>query len=83
MIVQRTTSPLLFWGEYLRIRDRLTTVRTTSTLFFSTKVKVGPQTFTLRSMARRIKDAGDLWADLPRSKRSIAPAIERLHRLRV
>ena len=26
--------------------------------------KVGPQTFTLRTMARRMKEVGDLWADL-------------------
>jgi len=44
--------------------------------------KVGPQTFTLRTMARRMKDAGDLWVDLPRSRRSIAPAVDRLRRLR-
>ncbi len=40
--------------------------------------KAGPQTFTLRSMARRIKDAGDLWADLPKRKRSISSIVERL-----
>ena len=45
LVVQRSTNPFLFWGEYLRIRDRLKTVRTTSTLFFSTEVKAGPQTF--------------------------------------
>lgn len=44
--------------------------------------KVAPQTFTLRTMARRMKDAGDLWVDLPRRKRSIAPAVDRLRRLR-
>ena len=44
--------------------------------------KVGPQTFTLRTMARRMKDVGDLWADLNKRKRSIAPAIERLRRLK-
>ena len=45
LVVQRSTNPFLFWGEYLRVRDRLKTVRTTSTLFFSTEVKAGPQTF--------------------------------------
>jgi bifunctional non-homologous end joining protein LigD len=43
--------------------------------------KVGPQTFTLRTMARRMKDAGDLWADLDTRKRSITPAVERLRSL--
>ena len=37
--------------------------------------KVGPQTFTLRTMARRMKDVGDLWADLPRRKQSIKGAV--------
>jgi bifunctional non-homologous end joining protein LigD len=44
--------------------------------------KIGPQAFTLRTMARRIKDAGDLWVDLPRHKRPIAPVLDRLRRLR-
>ncbi len=44
LIAQRTTNPYIHWGEYLRIRDRLKTVQTTSTVFFSTEVKVGPQT---------------------------------------
>jgi bifunctional non-homologous end joining protein LigD len=32
---------------------------------------VGPRTFTLRTMAQRIADVGDLWADMLRKKRSI------------
>ncbi len=40
-----------------------------------------PRTFTLRSMGERIEKAGDLWADMLRRKRSLAPAIERLRRL--
>jgi putative ABC transport system permease protein len=45
LIVQRTVNPFVYWSEYLQIRDRLRTVRTTSTLFFSTELTVGPQTF--------------------------------------
>ena len=45
LVVQRSTNPFLYWGEYQRVRDRLKTVRTTSTLFFTTEVKAGPQTF--------------------------------------
>ena len=42
---------------------------------------VGPGTFTLRNMAQRVADVGDLWADLLRSKRSLKRAIERLEKL--
>src|SRR5687767_14567655 len=42
---------------------------------------VGPKTFTLRTMAQRIADVGDLWADLPRKKRSLKQPIERLRKL--
>ena len=42
---------------------------------------VGPGTFTLRNMAQRVEDVGDLWADLLRSKRSVKRAIERLEKL--
>jgi predicted permease len=45
LFVQRNANPFLYWGEYQRVRDRLKTVRTASTLFFSTEVKAGPQTF--------------------------------------
>jgi len=40
--------------------------------------EVGPGTFTLRNLAQRIADVGDLWADLLRSKRSLKRPIERL-----
>jgi bifunctional non-homologous end joining protein LigD len=43
--------------------------------------EVGPRTFTLRTMAQRIADVGDLWADLLRKKRSLRQPIERLKKL--
>ena len=43
--------------------------------------EVGPRTFTLRNMAQRIADAGDLWADLLKKKRSLRKPIERLKKL--
>jgi len=43
--------------------------------------EVGPRTFTLRTMAQRIADVGDLWADLLRKKRSLRRAIEQLKKL--
>jgi bifunctional non-homologous end joining protein LigD len=43
--------------------------------------KVGPQTFTLRTMARRIADVGDLWSDMLRRKRSLGRLMEKLRRL--
>ena len=42
---------------------------------------VGPKTFTLRTMAQRITDVGDLWADLLKKKRSLKLPIERLRKL--
>ena len=42
---------------------------------------VGPKTFTLRTMAQRIADVGDLWADLLKKKRSLKQPIERLQKL--
>ena len=42
---------------------------------------VGPKTFTLRTMAQRIVDAGDLWAGLLKQKRSLKRPIERLKKL--
>jgi bifunctional non-homologous end joining protein LigD len=44
--------------------------------------EVGPQTFTLRAMARRIDHVGDLWADMRRRKRSLRRPMEQLRRLR-
>jgi bifunctional non-homologous end joining protein LigD len=43
--------------------------------------EVGPRTFTLRTMNRRIADVGDLWADIGKRKRSLKRPIERLRRL--
>lgn len=43
--------------------------------------EIGPRTFTLRTMAARIADVGDLWSDLDRYRSSLAPAIARLRRL--
>jgi len=42
---------------------------------------VGPQTFSVRRMAQRIADVGDLWADLLKKKRSLKRAIEHLGKL--
>jgi bifunctional non-homologous end joining protein LigD len=43
--------------------------------------KVGPRSFTLRSMAERLNAVGDLWSDLPRSGQSVRQASERLKQL--
>lgn len=37
---------------------------------------VGPRTFTLRTMAQRIADAGDLWSDLLKRKVSLKRALD-------
>ena len=42
---------------------------------------VGPKSFTLRTMAQRITDVGDLWAGLLKTKRSLKRPIERLRKL--
>jgi bifunctional non-homologous end joining protein LigD len=42
---------------------------------------VGPQTFTLRNMASRIEQAGDLWSDMRRRKRSLKRAVEKLRKI--
>jgi len=42
---------------------------------------VGPRTFTLRTMAQRIAEAGDLWSDMLKKKRSLKRAIEHLRML--
>jgi bifunctional non-homologous end joining protein LigD len=41
----------------------------------------GPQSFTLRTMATRIGEAGDLWSDLGRRGRSLGTAVARLRRM--
>jgi bifunctional non-homologous end joining protein LigD len=40
-----------------------------------------PQTFTLRTMAERVAAVGDLWAEMPRGRRSLRAALPRLRRL--
>ena len=45
------------------------------------KGTVNPNTFTVRNMPARIKKAGDVWADLIKSKRSLRRPIERLRKL--
>lgn len=42
--------------------------------------EVHPKSFTLRTMAQRINDVGDLWADMLRKKRSLTKAIHNLQR---
>ncbi|HMG32964.1 MAG TPA: non-homologous end-joining DNA ligase [Blastocatellia bacterium] len=44
--------------------------------------KVGPQTFTLRNMDRRINDVGDLWSNMRGHEHSLQGPIEKLRRLR-
>jgi bifunctional non-homologous end joining protein LigD len=39
----------------------------------------GPQTFTLRTMAKRVADAGDVWRDMPEQGQSLRGAAERLN----
>jgi len=43
--------------------------------------EVGPRTFALRTMAQRIAEVGDLWADMLRKKRSLNRPIELLRKL--
>jgi len=43
--------------------------------------KVSPRTFTLRTMAARLADVGDLWSDLRKRGRSLRRAIEALRRI--
>ena len=43
--------------------------------------EVGPRTFTLRNMERRVAEVGDLWAGLLKSKRSLQKPIEKLKKL--
>jgi bifunctional non-homologous end joining protein LigD len=42
---------------------------------------VGPGTFTLRGMAQRVAEVGDLWSDMLKKKRSLKRPIERLKKL--
>lgn len=43
--------------------------------------EVGPRTFTLRTMAARVADVGDLWANIRRHRRSLRRPMERLRRI--
>jgi bifunctional non-homologous end joining protein LigD len=43
--------------------------------------EVGPRTFTLRSMAQRIRDVGDLWSDMLRTRWSLLKPMEKLRGL--
>ena len=43
--------------------------------------EVSPGSFTIRNMTPRIADAGDLWSDLLKTKRSLRLPIERLDKL--
>ncbi len=43
--------------------------------------EVGPRTFTLRTMAQRIADVGDLWSDVRKRGRSLRRAMEQLRRV--
>lgn len=42
---------------------------------------VGPRTFKLRTMAQRIAEVGDLWAEMLRKRRSLTKPMERLVKL--
>jgi bifunctional non-homologous end joining protein LigD len=42
---------------------------------------VGPRTFTLRNMAERVAEAGDLWADMRRHRRTLRGPVQRMQRL--
>jgi bifunctional non-homologous end joining protein LigD len=44
--------------------------------------KVGPRTFTLRTMAARIGAVGDLWSDMNGAGQSLSGSIEKLHRMK-
>ena len=43
--------------------------------------EVGPRTFTMRTMAARVADVGDLWSDMRRRGRSLGRPMEKLRRL--
>jgi bifunctional non-homologous end joining protein LigD len=45
--------------------------------------KVGPQTFNLKNMRTRFKDAGDLWSGMERRQRSLDRPMSKLNVLRV
>ena len=43
--------------------------------------EVAPRSFTIRNMATRIENVGDLWVDLLKTKRSLRLPIERLDKV--
>ena len=43
--------------------------------------EAGPQTWTLRNMAARIAEAGDLWSEMPNCRQPLRAAIEKLRRM--
>ena len=43
--------------------------------------EVSPQSFTIRNMAQRIENVGDLWADLLKTRRSLRLPMERLGKM--
>ena len=43
--------------------------------------EVGPRTFTLRTMAARIAEVGDLWSDMLKRRRSLRRPMERVRRI--
>jgi bifunctional non-homologous end joining protein LigD len=43
--------------------------------------EAGPQTFTLRTIANRVADVGDLWSEMERQPCSLREAMERLQRM--
>lgn len=44
--------------------------------------EVEPQTFTIRNIADRVEEVGDLWADMKKRKRSLTRAVAKLRGLR-
>jgi bifunctional non-homologous end joining protein LigD len=44
--------------------------------------EVHPRTFTLRNMAGRVAEAGDLWSEMRKRKRSLTKPIERLRKMK-
>jgi bifunctional non-homologous end joining protein LigD len=43
--------------------------------------EVGPRTFTLRTMARRVGEGGDLWSDMRRRGRSLRQPLQQLRQI--
>jgi bifunctional non-homologous end joining protein LigD len=43
--------------------------------------EIGPRSLTLKNVPARVAEVGDLWADMRRRKRSLAPAIAKLTKL--